>query len=305
MLQTVTGQIELQEAGRILEHEHVLVGFVEDGKLTPDMYDRDEVVSSILPQLLALKEAGCRTMVDCAPEYLGRDPYVLRRLSELSGVHLVTNTGFYKRPYLPAFAYEMTDRELAGLWTKEAAEGIGESSVYPGFIKIALNDGTAIDDIQLTILRAAMRTSLESGLPIQCHTIGADIARHAFDVMKEAQFDQERFIWVHAQTFDDDEVYLRIAEAGGWISIDNINMDNGREHVDRLIRLRRLGVGDRVLLSQDTGWYNVGTPGGGTLNPYHRLFTEFFPAAEADGVDAQWLEECVTSRAFTAMSRRA
>jgi predicted metal-dependent phosphotriesterase family hydrolase len=93
LLQTVSGLITAQEAGRILEHEHVLVGFVEDGKLTPELYNRDEVVTSILPFLLKLEEAGCGTMVDCAPEYLGRDPYILRRLSELSGIHLITNTG--------------------------------------------------------------------------------------------------------------------------------------------------------------------------------------------------------------------
>src|SRR4051812_44531848 len=120
MLQTVTGPITSQEAGRILEHEHVLVGFVEDGRLTPELYDRNEVVSSILPLLLKLKEAGCSTMVDCAPEYLGRDPYILRQLSDLSGIHLVTNTGFYKTPFLPAFVYEISERDLAELWTQEA-----------------------------------------------------------------------------------------------------------------------------------------------------------------------------------------
>jgi predicted metal-dependent phosphotriesterase family hydrolase len=305
MLQTVTGSIGAELAGSMLAHEHVLVGFVEDGKLTPDLYDRDEVVTAIAPLLLLLKEAGCSTMVDCAPEYLGRDPYILRQLSELTGVHLVTNTGFYKKPYLPAFVYELPERELAELWKREAEQGIGESGVYPGFIKIALNDGTAIDEIQLKILRAAMRASLDTGLPIQCHTIGSGVAMHAHDVMKQAQFDQERFIWVHAQTFQDDDVYLRLAAEGGWISIDSISMKHYREQVELLLRMHRLGIGDRVLLSQDTGWYNVGQPGGGAIHPYHLLFTDFIPAAAADGLDAAWLQQCVTSHAFQAMSRRS
>ncbi|MBA2940679.1 hypothetical protein HZF08_20555 [Paenibacillus sp. CGMCC 1.16610] len=62
MLQTVKGLIHEKEAGTILVHEHVLVGFVEDGKLTPNDYDRDEVVASILPLLLQLKEAGWYTV---------------------------------------------------------------------------------------------------------------------------------------------------------------------------------------------------------------------------------------------------
>jgi predicted metal-dependent phosphotriesterase family hydrolase len=304
MLQTVTGAISSQEAGRILEHEHVLVGFVEDGKLSPELYDRSEVVDVILPLLLKLKEAGCSTMVDCAPEYLGRDPYILKELSKRSGVHLITNTGFYKKPYLPAFVYESTEQELAKLWTKEAFDGIGESGVYPGFIKIALNDGLAIDEIQLKILRAALRTSLETGLPIQCHTIGSDVALHAYEVMEREHFDQERFIWIHAQTFNDDEVYRRLAGGGGWISIDDIVSNNYRNRADLLTRLQKIGVGGRLLLSQDTGWYNVGQPRGGNTNPYHLLFTDFFPAAAAEGLDPRWLEECVKDHAFRAMSRR-
>ncbi|AZN41431.1 phosphotriesterase family protein [Paenibacillus albus] len=305
MLQTVTGLVTAQEAGRILEHEHVLVGFVEDGKLTPAMYDRDEVVASILPNLLTLKQAGCSTMVDCAPEYLGRDPYILRRLSELSGVHLITNTGFYKKPYLPSFVYEISERDLAEIWIREARYGIGESGVYPGYIKIALNDGTEIDETQKKILGAAMRTSLETGLPIQCHTIGSEVALHAYEIMKIAQFDQERFIWVHAQTFKVTDVYKQLAEAGGWISIDSILPGTYNEHVELLGQLLDCGIGNRVLLSQDTGWYNVGQHNGGNIHPYHHLFTDFFPAAAAGGLESQWLEECVTSHAFQAMSMRA
>ncbi|MDF2964543.1 MAG: phosphotriesterase [Paenibacillus sp.] len=304
MLQTVTGSIDEQEAGKILVHEHVLVGFVEDGKLTPAYYDGDEVVRSILPLLLRLKEAGCSTFVDCAPEYLGRDPYILKRLSEMSGLHLITNTGFYKSPYLPAFAYEADEEELARIWIREALNGIGESGVYPGFVKIALNDGTEINDTQQKILRAAMRTSLETGLPIQCHTIGADIAAHAGDIMKQAGFDRERFIWVHAQTCKDIQVHQRLADAGMWISIDSILPGTYEKHAELLKQLKNSGIGERILLSQDTGWYNVGQENGGNLRPYHHLFTDFFPYAAENGLDTQWLEQCVTRHPFQAMSKR-
>ena len=304
MLRTVGGLMDAEGAGRILAHEHILVGFIEDGKLTREDYDEDEVVAAIAPLLLEAKAAGCGTLVDCSPEYLGRDPYLLRRLSELTGVHLVTNTGFYKKPYLPAFVDETDERDLARMWTREALYGIGDSGVFPGFIKIALNDGAVIDETQLKILRAAMRTSLETGLPIQCHTIGPGIAMNAYEVMADSHFDMSRFIWIHVQTFQDDDLYRRLADAGAWLSIDSIRMEKHREHVELLARLQEIGVGERVLLSQDTGWYNVGQPNGGAILPYHPLFAEFIPAAAADGLDAQWLERCVTEHAFNAMSIR-
>jgi phosphotriesterase-related protein len=305
MLQTVTGLIHEKEAGTILVHEHVLVGFVEDGKLTPDDYDRHEVVASILPLLLQLKEAGCSTFVDCAPEYLGRDPYVLKDLSTKSGLHLVTNTGFYKAPYLPPFVYQATEPELSDLWIREAQNGIGDSGVFPGYIKIALNDGTSINETQQKILRAAIRTSFETGLPIQCHTIGGDTALHAGEIMREAGFDRERFIWVHAQTGKDLAVHQRLADEGMWISIDSILPGTYDKHVEMLLQLRTHGVSsEQILLSQDTGWYTVGEEKGGNLRPYHHLLTDFLPYAAQQGLDLDWLKQCITRNAYRAMRIR-
>jgi phosphotriesterase-related protein len=305
MLQTVTGLISEQDAGTMLVHEHILVGFVEDGKLTPADYDRQEVVAMTMPFLMQLKGAGCSTFVDCAPEYLGRDPYILKELSEKSGLYLITNTGFYKRPYLPSFVYHASHQELSNIWIGEVRDGIGESGVYPGYIKIALNDGTAIDETQQKILRAAIRTSLETGLPIQCHTIGGDIALHANEIMKQADFDRERFIWVHAQTGKELTVHKMLADEGMWISIDSILPGTYDMHVQLLKQLHAHGVsGERILISQDTGWYTVGEDKGGHIRPYHHLLTDFIPYALENGLDASWLKQCVTRNPYQAMRIR-
>jgi phosphotriesterase-related protein len=305
MLQTVTGPISEQEAGTMLVHEHVLVGFVEDGKLTPADYDRQEVVASILPLLLQLKEAGCSTFVDCAPEYLGRDPFILKELSEKSGLYFITNTGFYKRPYLPPFVYQASEQELSDIWIREAREGIGVSGVYPGYIKIALNDGPAIDETQQKILRAAIRTSLETDLAIQCHTVGGDTALHANEIMKQVGFDRERFIWVHAQTGKDLTVHKQLAEEGMWISIDSILQGTYETHVELLKQLLAHGVNrDKILISQDTGWYTVGEDKGGNMRPYHHLLTDFIPFAIENGLDPSWLKQCITRHPYQAMRKR-
>lgn len=304
MLQTVTGLVDESTAGRILVHEHILVGFIEDGKLTPQDYEKEDVINNILPLLLKLKESGCTTFVDCSPQYLGRDAFLLKQLSQKSGVLLVTNTGLYKSPYLPPYAYEESEHQLADRWINEARCGIEDSGVLPGFIKIALNDGPRINEVQLKILRAALRASLETGLPIQSHTVGGDAALHAYEIMQSTGFDPERFIWVHAQTCDDLTIHRRLAEAGVWISIDSILPDSYDRHAELLRQLREQGVGDRILLSQDTGWYNVGQPHGGKINPYHLLLTDFLPFALQIGFDPQWLDQCMTRHPFQAMRLR-
>ncbi|NMB97246.1 MAG: hypothetical protein GYA02_11650 [Clostridiaceae bacterium] len=51
MIQTVLGEISKDELGIVLPHEHILVGFIEDGKLTKDDYNREEVIRIMLPYL--------------------------------------------------------------------------------------------------------------------------------------------------------------------------------------------------------------------------------------------------------------
>jgi phosphotriesterase-related protein len=41
---------------------------------------------------------------------------------------------------------------------------------------------------------------------------------------------------------------------------------------------------ERLLVSQDAGWYHVGEPGGGTYRPHTVLFDEFVPALRASGL---------------------
>src|SRR5690242_356219 len=101
---TVRGPIDASQLGTTLVHEHVLVDFAGADEVSRSRYDADEVFKVALPHLSALKERGVGTLVECTPAFLGRDPRLLRRLSEASGLHLVTNTGYYgarNGDYLP------------------------------------------------------------------------------------------------------------------------------------------------------------------------------------------------------------
>jgi len=231
MIQTVTNLISKEDFGVVLPHEHILVGFIEDGKLTQQDYDRDEAIKIILPYLKQLVDVGCNAFVDCSPEYLGRDPYILCELSRLSGLHIITNTGFYQAPYLPPFVYDMDVEALAQLWIKEAEEGIGESSVKPGFIKIALSKSNGrIVPVQQKILKAAIITSRQTGLTIQAHTIGGQTILHALEILKEEYFEPSKFIWVHADSEPDLAYHQKVGEAGMWIEIDSVGSTSYLKH---------------------------------------------------------------------------
>lgn len=281
MIQTVLGPIEDAALGPALAHEHIVVDF-HDPKQPPRAFGEDEVVAVLEPHLRRLREAGCAGFVDCTPAWLGRAPRVLHSLSQRTGLHIITNTGWYQHPMLPPMAYEWDERRIADTWIAEARSGIEGTGVRPGFIKIALNSGE-LTPISQKILQAALLAAGETGLTIVSHTVGRTAALQAAAVLDGGSFPLNRFVWAHADAEDGPGAQAGLARRGMWISLDGI----GARHSAHVAMLRTLlddGLQDHVLLSQDSGWYHVGEPLGGQVNPFHKLFTEFLPYAQGQGI---------------------
>ena len=98
-IQTVLGAVPAAELGFALPHEHVMCDFVGAGETGRHRWEVDAVVARMKPVLAELKARGVKTFFDCTPAYIGRDPRVLRHLAEATGLHIVTNTGYYGGPW--------------------------------------------------------------------------------------------------------------------------------------------------------------------------------------------------------------
>ena len=301
---TVTGSIASSDAGRVLPHEHVLVDFIGADKVSRDRYDPDEVVEIMLPYLQRLREAGCRTLVECTPAYLGRAPLLLKRLSESSGVHLVTNTGYYgakNDKFLPPHAFRETAQQLAERWIEEWQNGIEGTGIRPGFIKIAV-DKSPLSLVDRKLVQAAARTHLQSGLTIASHTTDGKAALEQIAILRQEGASPSAWIWVHAQAEKDPETLTQIARAGAWLEFDAISPNSVEQHVELVRMMKGQSLLDHVLVSQDAGWYHVGEPRGGKIRPYDTLFNEFIPALRKAGLTDEEVEQVIRKnpqRAFT------
>jgi phosphotriesterase-related protein len=123
-IESVTGPIDAGELGLTLMHEHVLVDFIGASQVSRSRYEPDVVFTTALPFLQEVRRLGCQALVECTPAYLGRDVQLLRRLSEASGVHILSNTGYYgaaKDKHVPAFAFTETADQLAALVSRRRA----------------------------------------------------------------------------------------------------------------------------------------------------------------------------------------
>jgi len=272
--------------GTALVHEHVLVDFVGADKVSRQRYDADEAFRTVLPHLIALKERGGRTLVECTPAWLGRDPALLRRLSEASGLHIVTNTGYYgaaQHKYLPAHAFDESAERLAERWTSEWLHGIEGTGIRPGFLKTGVDAGP-LSPVDRKLLTAAALCHRRTGLRIHCHTGDGRAAMDILTVLDEQRISPAAFVWVHAQNEKDRTLHLRAARAGAWIELDGVSEESREAHVSALMDLARAGYLQRALVSQDAGWYHVGEPAGGRFRPYTFLFDGFLPALRRAGL---------------------
>jgi len=282
---TVTGEVTADQLGKMLPHEHVMVDFVGADKINPDRYDTDEVFKVMLPYVNQVKAAGCRTIAECTPAYLGRDPKVLQRLSKATGIKLLTNCGYYgarQGKFLPKHAHRESADDLAKRWTAEWKDGIDGTGIRPGFIKIGVDAGemTAVNQ---KLVEAAARCHLATGLAIAGHTGDGKAAMQQTEILKKAGVSPSAWIWVHAQNERNAEIHLQAARAGAWVEFDGVGPASIDRHVELVKTMRSAGLLNRVLLSHDAGWYSVGEPRGGKIRRFDTLLTKFVPALKMAG----------------------
>lgn len=284
IVHTVTGPLPASGMGLTLIHEHLLVDFVGADKTNPDRWNRADVVAKMLPYLLELKRLGCRTMLDCTPAFLGKDPLLLRELSEKSGVRILTNTGYYgavDNKFLPPHAFTETADQLADRWVADFEKGIDGTtglshSVKPGFIKISVNPGP-LSDLHRKLVTAAARTHKRTGLTICSHTGPYVPAFEQIDVLKQEGVRPDAFVWTHAQG-NNMVHYARAVREGAWVSLDGLDNSNVSTYTETLLLMKENRFLRRTLLSHDAGWYDPAKPNGGTIDrDYTVLFNRLMP----------------------------
>ena len=300
---TVLGNVPANELGRVVSHEHVLVDFIGADQTNASRWDDDEVIRVVLPYLEKLVASGCKTFFDFTPAYLGRDVMLLQRLSEESGLNIITNTGFYgarNNMYLPEFVSTSSADELADMWVREFVDGIEGTGIRPGFLKIGV-DPESLSPLHAKLIRAAARAHKATGLTIAVHTGAGIPALQQIDVLAEEGVHPSAWIWVHAQFESDNKKHNEAARKGAWVGFDGLRPDQSDRYIALLQNMKSAGLLDHVLLSHDAGWYSAGEENGGQFRGYDYLYAEFIDQLRAARFTSSEIEGLVVTnpaRAF-------
>ncbi len=172
-IQSVTGRQSPLPSDTWLSHEHILVDFIGADSINPDLWEHEKVIEEVLPYILKLKDHGVKYFVEATPNFLGRDVVLLEKISKQTGLKILTNTGLYgavDNKYIPEYAYRKTAEELSEMWINEYENGIGGTSIKPGFIKISVDASDTLHSMHQKLVAAAALTHLKTGLTIASHT---------------------------------------------------------------------------------------------------------------------------------------
>jgi phosphotriesterase-related protein len=255
---TVLGPLDASKLGLTLPHEHIADG--------PDVLNRwpkggrAEFVAKAVDKLKAVKAAGISSVVDLTTYDVGRDIRFLEEVSRKSGLNMIASTG--QRFFPPATPVSMPARTMEGLaefFVKEIEQGIDGTGIKAGVIKIGIvaKEPTALEEIGL---RAAVRASKATGVPIRIHTHAADRAGESHVVILEDEaMNPARVSFDHSDDSGDMDYYLGLVRRGYSLGMDHIHRGlspNFKPSFERRAECIKLlieaGFADKIFLSQDS-----------------------------------------------------
>lgn len=294
-LQTVNGPIAVDQFELILPHEHLFTDL--RGPNLPDyaQAEPEDVVQAITPMLEAAYAAGVTGFVECSTIGVGRNVHVLKALSETTPIHIIMPTGVYRDDYVPAWMKDYTAEEMAQFWIKDLTLGTDDTQIKAGFIKIAASDDGP-RPIEERILQAAAIASAQTGAAVASHTPNGAIFRKQWQILEKTGLPPDKFIWVHANLEEDQQLHLEAAKIGVYVEFDGIGApwQSQQAMVDATLLLAEAGYLEQILLSHDAGWYQPGRMHGepeGGYRGYTALTESFIPDLQAAGISEDEIEQ--------------
>jgi len=300
---TTLGPMRQDQLGVILPHEHVFVDLRTSDQPGYGEADPADVVRLMTPEIDAVRKAGVTTIIEPSGIGVGRRADILLVVSQATNFPFVAPTGVYREPWLPPWVRDATEEALREWMIEELMDQIDDTGVQAGWIKVAATD-EGVTGSEAKVLRAAAGASAATGATIGSHTLRGDVVREQLAIIERAGGSAERFVWIHAHREPDVAIHHELGRRGVWIEYDGIG-DEGSDpmFIDLAHQALDAGLADRVLLSQDRGWYDPAKPGGGVPKPFTYLSATFLPQLAESGIDDTTIDQLIRTNPFDAFAR--
>ena len=281
---TTAGDIDAGDLGVVLMHEHVFIRTetLQQGWPGFGGWDAETEVAAARDRLSRLSQAGVGTILDMTVPGLGRDPALVARTADGTGLKVMFATGYYTYDNLP-FPFHFRgrgqvidddDQMLESLFERDVTSGIGDTGFRAAVLKIVTDEQGMTPDVERLALAVA-NVHGRTGTPICTHAHaptkrGLDQQR----LLASRGVDLGRVLVGHSNETTDLGYLEQIIDNGSYLGWDRcglavtVPLD---AQLDTLAKLCERGYAGRVMLSHDKA-----------------SFTDWFTNAEQDFVLPDW-----------------
>jgi len=305
-IQTVLGKLQPELLGHVQCHEHIWLdkgpSFEVNAALCADDFDRS------LQELQDYFAAGGRAIVDAQPGGFGRNAGALRRLSEASGVHIISVTGFHKLQFMERDAGldKMSVEELTARFCADITEGMIEpdgsrSPGRAGMVKAAFDPGALEHPVYSRLMEAVAATAAATGAPVIVHTEKNTSMPELLAFFAQRNVPADRILICHLdRTNHNLDAHIEALETGCMLCFDSVHRYKYVSDADERALIAALcerGYDKQIVLALDTTNQR--------LRAYHSpdmgldyILTEFIDLLKQDGISEESIRRmCVENAA--------
>ncbi len=295
MIQTVNGMISETQIRQTLAHEHFVFGLPGFAGDTENCYQRETALMNGLERLAMTAKWDVNFIIDLTTAEWGRDPLLLKKLSEASGCHIVCSTGLFKDEgnvlsLLKSASYTDNPEDiLEKFFIREIKVGIGQTGIRAGTVKVA-SSLDKIQPLERTIFMAAIRAHKNTGVPIFTHCDRGTMGSAQADIFLEQGVCPQKVVIGHMTSNRDLSEIMRLMDAGfrvgfdqfGILSIPGIPSDE--EKIENLLKLLKHGYEDSIVLSHDCIFDRMGYVSSSKPRFPDMIFKQVLPALRNKGI---------------------
>jgi phosphotriesterase-related protein len=281
---TTAGEIDVEDLGVVLMHEHVFIRTEPLHWGWPGFsgWDEETEVAAARERLSLLKRTGVDTVLDMTVPGLGRDPVLVARAVEGTGLKVMLATGYYTYDNLPfPFHYrgpgkvlDNDDHVLESLFERDVTVGIGESGIRAAVLKVVTDQQGMTEDVE-RLTRAIANVSVRTGTVICTHAHA--LTQRGLEqqrIFAERGVDLGQVVIGHSNETTDLGYLERLIDNGSYVGWDRCGLNVAvplADQLDTLGELCKRGYASRLMLSHDKA-----------------SFIDWFTAAETDAFLPNW-----------------
>lgn len=269
MIRTVLGDINKNEFGKTMCHEHFIINL---DKVRHDGISMIETVDEVLPEIKMMMDLGVEAAIEVTTIDLERDVLKLKEICEKTGLKMVCSTGYYLSQFHPEWLDHASVEEIAEVYIKDLTEGIDGTDIKAGIIAEIASSPKEFVGHEKKILQAAGLAASKVGCAVSTHT-GRFTAIETIETLLSYGMNPDKIILGHQDLIDDSEYHLSLLKYGINIAFDTcgkVNYMKDEIRAENMMKIIRAGYGDHIMVSDDVSrrTYFVAHGGVGYLAAY-------------------------------------